>query len=170
MMTELKMSKETFNGKGGHGRLKRTIDRRTGEDDRQKDATDDRTHRPKDTARKVVPKDYRPFADPRIWLLDTRVFSWLIQQQPEITVIGGDTPRMNCWNGWRIVAAISGRGRGPMTTATTKRDRRTKAAMEHLRQVMVDFCMEHNPLSVRNLYYLMTQNGYIPKDTKETKA
>jgi hypothetical protein len=48
--------------------------------------------------------------------------------------------------------------------------RRTKATMHHLRQAMVDFCTEHHPLSVRNLYYHMVQNGYIPKDTKETKS
>jgi len=38
--------------------------------------------------------------------------------------------------------------------------------MLRLRQAMVDFCTEHHPLSVRNLHYLMAQNGFTSKDDK----
>ena len=49
---------------------------------------------------------------------------------------------------------------------TTRRTRRTKAEVERLRAAMVDFCTEHHPLSVRNVYYLMAQAQLVPKTDK----
>ena len=49
---------------------------------------------------------------------------------------------------------------------TTKRARRTQAEVAELRQAMIDFCTEHQPLSVRNLYYLMAQAQLVPKTDK----
>jgi len=44
-----------------------------------------------------------------------------------------------------------------------KRVRRTKAEVAELRQAMIDFCTQHHPLSVRSLYYLMSQDQLVPK-------
>ena len=46
----------------------------------------------------------------------------------------------------------------------TKRQRRSQAEVASLRQAMVDFCTEHQPLSVRALYYLMAQAQLVPKN------
>ena len=49
---------------------------------------------------------------------------------------------------------------------TVKRQRRSQAEVAELRQAMIDFCTEHQPLSVRNLYYLMAQAQLVPKTDK----
>ena len=49
---------------------------------------------------------------------------------------------------------------------TIKRARRSKADVERFRQAMLEFCEEHHPLSVRNLYYLMAQAQLVPKNDK----
>jgi hypothetical protein len=55
------------------------------------------------------------------------------------------------------------------TKAKPKRSRRTKAEMEVLRAAVYDLCAEHQPLTVRNLYYLMVVASFIAKTERDYK-
>jgi hypothetical protein len=50
-----------------------------------------------------------------------------------------------------------------------KRKRRTKAEMEALKSAMLTITAEHQPLTIRNLFYLMVSQGLIEKTEKEYK-
>lgn len=50
-----------------------------------------------------------------------------------------------------------------------KRKRRTRAEMEVLKSSMLTITAEHQPLTIRNLFYLMVSKGYIEKTEAEYK-
>ena len=50
-----------------------------------------------------------------------------------------------------------------------KRKRRTKAEMKTLKDAMLTIAVEHQPLTIRNLFYLMVSQGLIKKTENEYK-